>query len=76
VTGEQHADTVRREFLVTIRETFQTQIRVDARSQAEAKRIVLNDLRRSMSDPPSYGGDPDELPRSIRLSAVAAWDVA
>lgn len=60
------------EYVVTIHETFQTQVRLYATSQAQAKRDALDGLRRYPPDPPSYG-DSDELPWSIRLSAVAAW---
>ena len=60
-------------YVVTVRETFQTQVRVEALSQAAAKRGVLELLRRFPPDPPGYPGDPERLPVSVRRSAVAAW---
>lgn len=62
-----------REYVVTIRETFQSQVRVLGTSQADARRNAEDELRRYPPDPPNYGGDED-FPRSIKRSIVAAWE--
>lgn len=62
-----------RQYVVTVREKWQTQFLVDAVSASQAKLAVASELTRDPPDPPDYYRETVDGSRSIQQTVMCAW---